>query len=539
MTSTQRRLYLLFFVGLFLVTAPVLVLFAQGYRFDRQGRIFVYSGSITVKSWPRDIDIYVNNKKQDKKKLNAINSSYTINGVRPGKYEIRCEKEGYTSWAKTIEVHSGVSTEMWNVVLFPKAKQGLATFSSENMEQIFLSPRDENELLFLSEEEDGKTVSLIDTGTNEVEKIYETTDFEFMKKDKKENIEWSSDKKRILIPFEKNGEKIFIIARIRRENLRDIVELNSIFQEGLEIYESRQSSESESAETESAQEAEESIAQPVSKEDENEQQEKPLSEQFEKVRWMFDKNDELVVLTKDHKLYYINIENPEKMILLDDEVSGFDFAGNRIYYTRLPNNIVWEIKNDNIDTKRQITNTPIPTEEKKFLKLFAYDQYRIAIITEKEELYLYNNEKEENEISTEKLVDGVSDIQFSDDGKKLLYWTNNEAWLYMLRDWDVQPTRKKGEKIFITRFSHKLRNVQWMDDYENIIFSTGKTIKSASIDTRGHANVADIMELTEEIDERDVFYNKTNQKLFLLTKENKTTALQSMLLIDKTGFLGF
>ncbi|MBT7431959.1 PEGA domain-containing protein, partial [bacterium] len=119
MTITQRRLYLLFFIILFFLTAPVIVLFAKGYRFDTVNNIFVYSGSITIKSAPRDIDIYVDNKKQKKSKLSVINGSYTLNGIRPGKHTIACKKEGYTSWSKTINVHSGISTEFWNILLLP------------------------------------------------------------------------------------------------------------------------------------------------------------------------------------------------------------------------------------------------------------------------------------------------------------------------------------------------------------------------------------------------------------------------------------
>ena len=183
MTKLQRKLYLLFFVALFLVTAPIIVLFAQGYRFDRTGRIFVYSGSITIKSWPRDIDIFVNGKKQDRKKLNAINNSYTINGVRPGKYSLRCERTGYTPWSKNIEVHSGISTEFWNVVLFPTNNRELVSHPPENIDQFFLSPRNEEEIVYFSPEDDQKIVSLLNSDNNEFEEIYRTVEMDFLQKE--------------------------------------------------------------------------------------------------------------------------------------------------------------------------------------------------------------------------------------------------------------------------------------------------------------------------------------------------------------------
>ncbi|MEA1925818.1 MAG: hypothetical protein U9M90_01040 [Patescibacteria group bacterium] len=538
MTLLQRRFFLFFFALLFVTTAPIIVLFAKGYRFDSHGKIFIYSGSVTVKSWPRDVDIYINNKKQEKKKVNVINSSYTINGIRPGKYVVRCEKDGYTSWIKNIEIHSGISTEMWNILLFPVENMEIKRFSPGNITQFFLSPRDKDEVVFFSKDGDKNIVSVFDAGENKHEQIYQTDSLDFLSPEEKENIEWSSDNKQILIPFQKDGQKVFIIARIKKEDLRDIIDLNSIFAEEIERREKQKAPGAPLTPMRSQPEQKEINKLESGNIENSSGPDDNSAKQFKKVRWMFDKNDELVILNNDHELYYINIEKPEEMILIDDQVSGFDFAGNRIYYTQLPNNIVWEIKSNDVRTKHQITNTVITSEEDDFVELMAYDQYRIAIITQERDLYVYNHEKEKAEISMDKIISGARDIQFSDDGKKLLYWTTNEIWCLMLREWKVQPIREKGDRLFITRLSKPIKNVQWMDNYENLLFSVGNTVKSASLDTRSHAYIVDVMELKNDIGEREMFYNKTSQRLFMITKQNENSSLQSALLIDKTGFLG-
>ena len=510
MTSLQRRLYMLFFVALFLITAPVLILFAQGYRFDRTGIIFVYSGSITIKSWPRDINIFIDGKEQEKKNLNVINNSYTINGVRPGNHTIQCEKDGYTSWTKGVDVHSGVSTEFWNVILFPIANREILQYDTKKIDQYFISPRKENEIVFFTSQDNQRIVSLLNIDNNEVEEIYNSEELSFLNSNLEENVEWSSDNKRILIPFSDGSQKVFIIARIKKENLQDIINLNQVFN-GTAV-------------------DEEIILL-------NKEKNIKKEVEFEKVRWMFDKNDELVVFTTDHELYYIDITKPDEKILIDTQVSGFNFAGNRIYYTQLPNNIVWEIKDNNVDTKRQITNISVVTEENSFVTLTVYDQYRIAIETSKEELFMFNEEKEKNEITMDKLSDGVKGIQFSDDGKKLLYWTANEIWYLMLRDWKVQPIREKGDRVFITRFSAPVRNVQWMDDYENVLFSIGSLIKSVNIDIRWGAHIVDVHNATSDLSVRDMVYDKQNQLLFTRVRSDEESKLETMLLIDK-GFFG-
>ncbi|MEA2007333.1 MAG: PEGA domain-containing protein [Patescibacteria group bacterium] len=516
MTKIQRRLYMLFFVALFLVTAPVLVLFAQGYRFDRIGKIFVYSGSVTVKSWPREIDLFIDGKKKDKKNLNVINNSYTVNGVRPGKHTIRCEKEGYTSWSKEIEVHSGISTEFWNVVLFPLDNRDLVKYETGQIDQYFISPRDKNEIVFFTKNDDDTLVSLLNIKEKTVEKIYSTKKFQFLGSTFEENVEWSSDNKRILIPFSLDGKKNYVIARVKKEDLQDVINFNDLFDKEINEF---SIDKTETLTNNANVEAEDST-------------------EFEKVRWMFNKNDELVALTKDYELFYIDINKPGEKLLIDTQVSGFDFAENRIYYTQMSNNIVWEIKEDNLDSKRQITNQPIDAPENTFVKLTVYDQYRLAIETSKSELFVYNDEKEKKETSMEKISKKIKGVQFSNDGKKMLYWTTNEIWCLILREWKVQPIRQKGNRIFVTRFSAPVQNVQWMDDYENLLFTVGNSVKSANIDTRWGTHIIDVYSVENNLSNRDILYDKQNQLLFARTKKDQTHKLQTIQLIDK-GFFGF
>jgi len=49
--------------------------------------------------------------------LSRLNSSYHINGIKPGEYFLEIKAPDYQTWSKKISVHSGISTEFWNVVL--------------------------------------------------------------------------------------------------------------------------------------------------------------------------------------------------------------------------------------------------------------------------------------------------------------------------------------------------------------------------------------------------------------------------------------
>lgn len=511
MNKFKRRVLYLTFLNLFLITVPVVIFFVQGYRFDRNSGVFVYSGSVAIKSWPRDIEVFLDGEKYSGKKGGLINETFIINGLRPGKYALRCQKEGYTPWEKNIEVHSGISTEFWNVLLFPKPEKlnRINYASSQESHRFFISPREKNELVFFKEEDGEKQVHLLNLKTSQSEKIFGATDWNFPDPQDKENVEWSTDNRSLLIPMRSpQGEKEYFIGKIKRDQFEQPLRLSELF-----------SSSNNSL-----------VA----------SKEKDFSG-FQKTRWMFEKNDELVVLTLDQKLYYLNIKKPEEKLLLAEDVSDFNFAGNRIYYAQSPHNLVWEIRDNDIATKRQITKTSFPSEkENDFIDLKVYDEYRLAMINQAGDLFVFNQEKEKNEIINEEMQGDFVGTQFTNDGKKLLFWSEHEIWVLFLREWEVQPVRKKNEKSLIVRFSQPLSNVQWMESYENVLFSSGNWIKSAEIDLRSRVNIVDVLEKRDPWKENEAIYDKDSQNLFFLDQniEGKNS-VNSTLLFDKKNFLGF
>lgn len=493
---------MLFFIMLFMIVAPVIVLFAKGYRFNLEDGIFVYSGSITIKSWPRNVDIYLDGKKQTDKNYNIINDAYTINGVKPGSYTLSCEKEGYSEWKKDIYIHSGVSTEFWNVILFPKESiTETETFeNSGNTRQFFLSPKDDEEIVLFSKNKqtNSSDVYLLNTETQETNPLYSSEKLSFIDNENlRENVEWNSNNKKVLIPFlSQEEEKRYKLVEIKKEEAEQIYDLNQLFN----------------------------------------QKEKD-KKQIRKVRWMFDKKEEMVVLTKDQELYHFDYKAIGERELIDENVSGFDFAGNDLFYSKLPHNIIWKTKQNNLKKKEQITGEKFSftSQDAGFVNLNVYDKNRFFIKSETGEGYLFNKNPEKNEVQKIPMESPVKDIQFSNDGKKVLCWSEYEIWYYMLRDWKIQPKRESGEKITITRFSTPIKNIQWMENYENIIFSVNKTIKSSGVDPRNKLNITDLYQSSQDLPEKSALYDKRNQSLYYLDEGD----LKSVVLIDKLGFLGF
>ncbi len=490
MNQTQRRLFALFFIFLFVLVAPTVVLFAQGYRFNLENNIFIHSGSITIKSWPRDINVFLNEEKQNDKNFNLINGSYTINGVKPGKYKLTCSKPGYTSWEKEIQVHSGISTEFWNILLFPKEEfQELETVNLPGkVKQIFLFPDKNDQLIFFTQEESLNKIYFLDKKRNKNELIFETEKYNFVDKEEGLNIEWNSNNKKFILPVDdKKNQREFLVIDTENKNPKEFISLKNLFPKDSII----------------------------------------------KTRWMFDEKDIMTILTKNGNLFSFDYKK-ETTELIEKKVSGFDFSDYNLYYSQLPNNLVWKIKQNNLKDKKQITTEPfILDKEQKFIDITTYDEDRIVLNSPNKTL-IYNRDSKKNIITFLKPNEKISGIQFSNDGKKLLCWNNHEVWYYMLRNWEVQPKRLFGDKITITRSSKIIKNIQWMDNYENIILSTDKDVRSFEIDPRNKTNISNLLVSKNSIEEENLIYNKNNQTAYFLD-DNK---LYSLILIDNSGFLG-
>ena len=605
MNITQRRLYMLSFVITFFLTAPLLVFLAKGYTFDRIGKVFVHNGAITIKSNPKKVDLYLDGKKVSKKRLNIINNYYVVNGVRFGSHIIECKKEGYTTWKKKIDVHSGISTEFWNVLLFPIHNKTLHTFPIKNIKHFYLSPRQEDELVLYKEEDDKKIISLFTTGDNKEDIIYSTTDYVTLMPDVDENVEWSSDHKKILVPASINRQNIFkdkeplnkeVVETTNTISNNDIsptkdvekdyiiLDLKNRMQNRIDLLEilssidlskvdsspdknikenntTNNDTEKETAEKKNNKTTSSEIladGQPHhSKETINKSTistentfskdislKLPLNNlKIHQARWMFNSNYQILVLTENHKLFFINIEDPSQSSLLADNVNGFDLAGDHIYYNNFNEKKIIDIKPNKQNYKQTITNTPSEINNSDFVKLFAYDELRMAIITPEKKLYILNKLKSYETISLILIEENIQGVQFSDDGKKLLYWTDNSFWTYMLREWNKQPKRHKDEKIFITNFSSGINNVQWMEAYENIIFTNNGIVKSAELDNRDKINLSNILQAKMPIKDKNCIYDKETSILYFLdgteTQDRNSLKLKSIKVLEKTKLFGF
>jgi len=106
------------------------------------------------------------------------------------------------------------------------------------------------------------------------------------------------------------------------------------------------------------------------------------------------------------------------------------------------------------------------------------------------------------------------DTIFSPDNSKFLFFNDHEIFF--------AETKNPSEKTFLTRFSEKIKDCFWLNDYY-LVFVVGDKIKISEIDARDKLNIVDLNPLSEKITEiknPSVFWDQVNKKLYLLNNNS-------------------
>jgi len=478
-----RKIFFWLLALFFIFTALLVIFYTLGYRFNFKRGIFVYTGAVTVKSIPKKVSIFIDDEPISNKRTNYLNNSYHVNGIKPQSHLIEARADGYTTWFKKAAVHSGVSTEFWNVLL-TKENYSPEKYSAYGIEKFFISPKGKKIAYTQNEKDSGEfLVKMLDIETGLSENIFSSLEYKFSADDT-ENIEWSPQARKIIIPVQEEGGKYYFIIDIENKqavNFKDIV---------------------------------------------------PKKEMRD-VRWDPSSKDFLFYLAEKN-LHRLNLKNPEENNILAQNIAGYDLSSSDIFYLQSDNGIIYKADLKNGKSEKQITASPINGAENDGFRVIAYDEKRIAVISNDKKLYVYNdgdNEKYFNQPAGE-----ILGVQFSNDGKKLLYWTAREIFVYFTRDWDVQPARMENETKLITRFSRDIKNIQWSKKYEHIILSAENVIKIIELDRRDHRNTMDIVKLNG--DNSQVIANFSENKLYFTDTNESFSNLYSIEFPDKNGFLG-
>jgi len=211
-----------------------------------------------------------------------------------------------------------------------------------------------------------------------------------------------------------------------------------------------------------------------------------------------------------NNLFKINLSAEQKPTLFLKNVLAYKIQNNSIYW--LNNNGFLYHSDLSGDTQEILNSLPFKTEEESKYKLIIVDNN--YFIKKDDSLYYLNNSS-----NFEKISDSIKDVIISPQNRKVALTNDYEITIFFLQDSIEQPQKKKGENVFITRFSKKINKLFWFNpDY--LILSVGDEIKISEIDDRDHINIFQIKKFEGPprilFDSRNKqIYSLINQRLYI------------------------
>lgn len=477
-------LFLLFVTSFFVVSASILF-YAFGYRFNFERGIFIYGGSITLKSNPVQIDVKIDGTPIPAGDLSRINQSYHIAGIIPGEHSIEVSAPGYQSWSKDIVVRSGLSDEFWNIVLPRQHYETLPYPGTENFTRYFQSP---NPTIFAGIQERDHAVSIIirDTDKTEGTLLYSRPDTSFAL-EKNENLEWSTAGDHIVFPVLIDHQRHIIVVNTETLEVRDVsVELNQF-----------------------------SLMRP---------------------RWNPSVRDSLLYRS-DGKLYRLDIsstqDTPLQPIQLAEQITTYDISGSNIFIANSSNGYIYRFGADETIPDLQSVANVTPQNLLPGTTLIVYDTYRIALLSADGALVFYNASLDEQPIRTLAEHD-IRGAQFSDDGKKLLFFSDHEISVYFIQEWEVQPKRDIDSVWQISRFADPISSIQWTKDYEHVLYLKGSQVFVTELDNRDHRNINTLIEFQKT--PLQILSRVGANQIFFVSDDKTSPELVSILFPEFNGF---
>lgn len=445
MLNRYRPLIFWLFTASFFIAAASILFYTYGYRFSFERGIFIYSGSLSLKTNVETVSITIDNELIPENNLGILNNSIQVAGLNPGEHFVEVTAPGYRTWSKKFVITSGLTTEFWNIYLAEENYEREIIPQTEHTLKMFPSP---NGLFATVKKNDTRSsVDILDIGGQENKEVFATTEA-FFSPTLETNIEWSPESHKLIIPLLQNDQPTYTIVTVETG---EHFSLNQAAQ---------------------------------------------VTDTIRSPRWDATTRDFLFFLSGTGLYRYdtrsMGIGEPAKLIM--DDVTTYDLSGNKLYYLKSSNGQVYKINgNGNDNSPTEITKTPLILNGESAYSLITYDDTRLSLIEEKTgKLFVYNK-KASNPLK--EIHTGVQSIQYSDDGKKLLFYTGNEIAVYFNQDWEAQPFRSLDSIVQVARFSSPIENVQWAEDYEHVIFTLGKNIKMIELDNRDRRDFVDLLTL--------------------------------------------
>lgn len=218
MTLKTRRFIYIFFILIFLVTAPALIVYAMGYRYNFKKSEFQKTGSLAIDSLPKDLDVYLDNE------LYKDKTPTRINNLLPGEYQIKLDGEGYYPWQKKLTVSQEVVTFVKKVVLFKKDQLPVRLIEKPILASLPDSQNQKIASLVANDQENEIWLTELSNQTNQV------LNLEYQPGEDYELLGWSASNKKLLVKKTSKSLVDYLVIQAEKGKSNDVTNLLSLLE---------------------------------------------------------------------------------------------------------------------------------------------------------------------------------------------------------------------------------------------------------------------------------------------------------------------
>lgn len=361
-TKTRKLLFWSCF-GFFIVLCPILLAYSVGFNFDFNNKKIIPTGSILIKSFPKKVDIYVNENKLEQE------SPVYINNLIAGEYAVKISKEGFFGWEKKLSVKDYQLTIAENILLLPEDFLKSEVFNS-NPDWVSFSPYAKKAVILKE-----TNLYVLNLSINETEILTRVDIAGDLVSIDKDSVQWAADETRISFLGASNlGRKAYYLLSIQDGKIRELAKIKN------------------SAETNSL--------------------------------WNGG-NSDIFLYLEGGNLYQLNISTGA-IAQLASGVLNFTVSGNRIFFIKKDSGIIysildpWTTLGGGASSERQESSETIPSfsKDKKY-SIFNIKQ-NFFIKDNSGDVFIVSDGK----ISS--IYSGAADFSLSLRGDKILFFSDHE-----------------------------------------------------------------------------------------------------------------
>ncbi len=126
-----RRFFFWFFLLGFLILTPIIVSYSLGYKFDIQSRKLQKTGAISIKSAPKDVQVFIDGTQV------SDATPYISRSLLPKKYQVLLQKDKFYPYQVTADVRSAMVSEV-DATLIPQMHHVDKVLLNFNVYRFFL-----------------------------------------------------------------------------------------------------------------------------------------------------------------------------------------------------------------------------------------------------------------------------------------------------------------------------------------------------------------------------------------------------------------